>query len=231
MKTKIFLLLAFLLLGSSAPPILAQTTSQTTLFLTWKSNTYTPSRYEGKALPTTGSRLSYSVAAFSGGKPLSLKDKSIRWHEQGQFKKAGVGMEFLETEVNVLSGNEFKMRVEIPDLPGGTFSKTITLRVVRPKVIIEAPFPNLRILPKDFSVKATPYFFSVFTENSLIYRWLVNTTALAGGTDPQIVKISKSNMIQSANQSFSFRVTAENPNLYVDKGEGQKTINVQASSQ
>ncbi|MEK7187783.1 MAG: hypothetical protein AAB691_02980 [Patescibacteria group bacterium] len=210
-------------LGSSA---LAQTTPPNMLLVTWHAETYAPLGYEGKTLITTGARVTFLVSAFTKGQYISLKDKNIRWYEQDKLKKSGIGLNSLETQVNLLPGNDFKMKVEVPDFPGGALSKTVSIRVVPPKVAIVAPFPNLQIPLKDFSVRAVPYFFSVFTENKLQYKWIVNDEPFINASDPQTVSVSGRELSASDVRSFTFRATAENPGVYVNKGEGIKTITV-----
>jgi len=225
--TPLFLLVLSVVFISTAIGQVAS--SRNTILLTWQAKTYTPRTYVGKALPTTGSNISFSLEVFSNGQLAPLGNKVVRWYEQGKLIKSGIGLQSFDTKINVLPGNDFKVRVEIPDFPGGAISKTISLRVVSPKIVIEAPFPNLQTAPKDFSVKAVPYFFSIFTENSLTYQWLVNGSAISGSGDPQALSVSTQNIAQSKTQLFSFRVTAQNPNQYIDKGVGEKSVRIRTS--
>lgn len=197
-----------------------------TMFLTWKADTYTPSGYPGKALTTPGSNVIFSVEVFQDGKILSLKNNVIRWYVQGHLYKGGLGLQSFSAPAKVLSGNDLRVRVEIPDLPGGALSKTILLRVTDPKIVIEAPFPNLITPIKDFFVKATPYFFSVPSEKNLSYRWTVNGSVLEEGADPQLISITARSIRQSTIRTLSFKISAKNPNEEFDQAEAIKTVTI-----
>ncbi len=197
-----------------------------TMFLTWRTNTYTPKDYPGKALVTPGSNVIFSIEVLQDGKILPLKTMMIRWYVQGHLYKSGLGLQSFNTSAKVLSGNDLKVRVEIPDLPGGPLSKTMLLRVTDPKVVIEAPFPGLITPIKDFFVKATPYFFSVPSEKNLSYRWTVNGNVLPEGSDPQLVSITAKNLRQSTIRTLSFQISVKNPNEDFDQTDAIKTITI-----
>jgi len=223
--------LSLLAIGLLAIAAAAQTTSENVVLLTWRANTYTPWYYQGKALITTGSEVSFSVAVLSDGKPAALENQVVRWYEQGRLTKTGIGMQVFATQANLLPGNDLKIRVELPEFPGGSISKTISVRVVSPKVVVELPFSNLQTTTRDITARAVPYFFSVFTENSLNYQWSINDTPLASGDTPQTATVPARSIIESGIRSLVFRVSAENPDRYVDKAVGEKTVGIQGLGQ
>lgn len=218
---KIILIFLFSFLLSVQVGQAADTSS---LFLTWRGATYTPTDYQGKALITPGSYIILSVEAFSNGARYPLEKTMVRWYTQGHLTQSGIGLQSFNTQVKLLAGNDFKVRVEIPDFPGGALSKTILIRVVEPKVVIEFPFANLQTKIRDFLVRATPYFFDTASEKNLQYSWSINKTPLSLKTDPQTVSILGRDIRQSSAPSLSFDVSVQNPRQEFDRARSSRKV-------
>ena len=104
-------------------------------------------------------------------------------------------------QINFITPNQkggfIKVRVELPEYE---VLKTIRIPIVKPKLVINAPFPKKEVYQNNFEVNLLPYFFNIpdiLTEKGpaefLNVSWRINRNpAEPADEDPFKLKISVS---------------------------------------
>lgn len=139
------------------------------ILITWQANSYAPSSYQGKVLPSGGSLLSAAVELLNNGRISSLAGQRIFWYVNDGFAGSGQKISF-HVPANS-AGGAIDLRVELPD---SKLLKTISIPVSRPIAVIESPFPGRKFSSQNIELKARPYFFNTASPSALGYSWSVN---------------------------------------------------------
>lgn len=195
----LFVVLSFIAL-LAAGQTLAQTTSE--LILTWKSLSYVPADFGGKALPSEGTLVQVAADVISQGKPLNLSDQVIRWYLGGSLLKSARGAQ--NFSFRPIKRGVSEVRVEIPGLPGGSLSKTLSIPVVKPEAVIVSPSPLGTFSGKEIILGASPYFFNISSLEDLELGWLINRKAPEDLSSPSVLTLAF-----SPEPEDGFRVTVE----------------------
>ena len=155
--------------------VLAQTNYQ---FLTsWKADGFVPTWYQGKILPTRGSRVSVSFELINKGKISDLSNTVVRWYINDNLVKNennGLGIKNYSFTVTDYPGNNAEIRIAMPDYNGQPLNKIIQIPVNSPEVIVESPAFSLNNISKTAIFKANPFFFNVKTMKNLSFQWTAN---------------------------------------------------------
>ena len=150
-------------------------------FLTsWKTDGFVPAWYEGKILPSRGSRVSVSFELINNGKISDLSNTVVRWYINDNLVKnenVGLGIKKYLFTVTDYPGNNIEVRIALPDYKGQSFNKIIQIPVVNPEVVVESPAGSLNNISKTAIFKANPFFFNVKTINNLSFQWTANGQA------------------------------------------------------
>lgn len=187
---KILAFVALFLFSLSAQ---AQTASSIDMF--WEANSYVPSLYQGKALPTSDGNIRvFAIPPESFG---DSSRASYIWKINGTVlgSKSGTGRSSLD-----IVGSPFidtnLIIVDVTGVNGTSGTGILRIPYVKPKVILYENSPLGGILfsqalqgrllaeaDKDITLLSYPYFFSTQKLNSnLSYTWEINgTTAKALG--------------------------------------------------
>lgn len=188
----------------------AQTAAEPGLFITWRAETsYAPPGYRGKVLPATGSTISASLAIIENGKLVNLSGQTIYWYVNGNFVDGGVGAASVRFAAPGIAPNMIDLRAQLPDYNGTLTLKTISIPMVRPEVVIEAPFAGGKF-GGAITMKARPFFFGVSSAARIVFTWTVGSEDVTSLENPDILTLTP---IQgTANGSlFSIRAAAKNP--------------------
>jgi hypothetical protein len=159
------------------------------ILLTWRPQVYAPPDFTGRLLPTARSRITASVAVIENGRPQSLAGQSIYWYMNDQFIESGRNKETVSFLAPDRVNTSLDLMVRLPDYKGGTL-KTITIPVVPPHAVIDAPFPRGVFASYAFTVRALPYFFNAPSLFSLNFDWRVADQKVVDAENPNILNVA-----------------------------------------
>lgn len=147
----------------------AQTNSQ--FIFNWKSDSYTPSFYQGKVLPIPGSNVTASFEFIKNGNLVDLHNQIIQWTVNGRLTAVKKGMQEIAFKVpsNFL-GEKLVINVIIRDLG---INQVFTIPISSPSLVIERKGDDLFVLP---------FFFNITDPQELELNWsegetIINVTA------------------------------------------------------
>jgi hypothetical protein len=149
-------------------------TSQPRFLITWKTNSFAPTGFNGKTLPTANSIITASLELIDGGKPADLSRQTIYWYLNDNLLENKNGVQRVSFLAPDVAGGTLDLRVQVPNYRGNTLLKTIEIPVARPEAVIEAPFPNGEFHNSPIHLMARPYFFNVGQSEDLTFSWKVN---------------------------------------------------------
>lgn len=181
------------------------------VLITWQTQTYQPSGYLGKNLPTLGSPIIAAVELVENQKLIDLSNSNIKWYVDNSFFAQGAGLKRITFNTDALIGATVTLEVNISPLkekekPPADYLNTninnifdeppllvgiISIPVVKPEVVIDAPYADKIITNGVNFLQAMPYFFNIKGLNDLIFNWTVNDHTVSGSADnPQILELT-----------------------------------------
>jgi len=203
----------------------AQTNSEE-LIISWKVNNFTPYEFTGKKLASPGSNISVSFDFIKNNKIVDLSKSKIYWYINDKLVSNSRGVK----QINFIAPNQIgvplDVRVELPDY---AVLKTIEIPIVKPKIVIDAPFPKKEIYQNNFEVNLLPYFFNLtanLTEEGpaafLNVNWQINgNPAKPANEDPFKLKISV-----NSNQKTDINIKAFVQNVLNQLEATDKEVNI-----
>ncbi len=190
------------------------------IFLTWRANTYIPSGFSGKAMPTAGSQIIASAELIDNGKTVDLSKQNVYWYQDNNFIAGGYGLQTATFRAPDVAGGTIDIRVEFPNYSKGAQLKTITVPIVRPEAIIESPSPDGKFSSSPIQLFGQPYFFNANTISKLNFNWTVNGQIPSGAENPQNLNIKFNSM--SPDSALSVSLSIQNTdNRYQLEGASQ----------
>jgi hypothetical protein len=197
----------------SLGPAYAQTSSSPWFLITWETTgSYIPPFYQGKALPTYGSKITASLELVSSqGKILDLSGQTIYWYVDDNLVGGGVGVQQATFPPIGNAPNAVNLRVTIPNYNGAYLVHTITIPMVLPEVVVYAPYPNGQFSQNSITVMALPYFFNIPSPSNLSYTWSVNGQNGTNAENPEEAQITLPQGTQSGT-NLAVSLSVENPN-------------------
>ena len=169
----------------------AQTVAQPQFIVNWKaSGSYVPSFYQGKALPTFGSKITASLMLISQDRPIDLSGETIYWYLNNVLIGGGTGVQKITFSPLGTPPNFSTLKVQLPQYAGGFLSHVVQIPMTRPKAVIYAPYPNGIVTLSPVTVKALPYFFNAPSANSLSFTWSVNSQTGSNAEIPDQAQIN-----------------------------------------
>ncbi len=151
--------------------------------LNWSADTYTPYEYQGRALPSQGSKVFIeAVIEISGS---DINDLKYSWFLDDIFQgtKSGYGKDGFYFYVNQRPGNYQTVRLQIFNEDRSIFEeKSVKIPIVVPELVIhfsngnsyfsdQASKISLVSADKNSSFVAKPYFFSIKKLTDLEFEW------------------------------------------------------------
>ena len=151
-------------------------------YLIWSADTYVPYEYQGRALPSPGSKITVEAIVNAIGGTSSLK---YSWFVEDIFQstKSGYGRNILSFYANQRPGGYQTIRVQIFNEDRTIFDeKTIKIPVIEPEVVVHlrgdhsmfsdrATKSSVIFSDKKLSFVAKPYFFSIKKLTDLTFEW------------------------------------------------------------
>lgn len=213
---KIFIVLILIIVSgisaqfmvSSIKPSFAQSVpvSAHKIFLTWRTNTYVPSGFSGKAMPTANSQITASAELIDNGKTVDLSKQNVYWYQDNNFISGGYGLQTVTFRAPDVAGGTIDLRVEFPNYSRGAQLKTVVIPIVRPEAVIESPFPNGKFSSSPVQLLGQPYFFNADTISKLNFNWTVNGQTPSGAENPQSLNVKFNTMLPDSALSVSLSV-------------------------
>lgn len=151
--------------------------------LIWNNDSYVPPLYQGRALPSIGSKVSIdAIVSASGGNISNLK---YSWFVDDIFQqnKSGYGKNSFYFYANQRPGNYQTIKVQIFNDDRTVFEeRTIQIPIVNPEIAIYPSNGNNYIADRvnkvsvilsnqEFSFFARPYFFSIEKFADFVFEW------------------------------------------------------------
>ena len=151
--------------------------------LIWNNDSYVPPLYQGRALPSIGSKVLIDVIVnASGGDPSNLK---YSWFIDDIFQKnkSGYGKNSFYFYASQRPGNSQAIKVQIFNDDRTIFEeRTIQIPIVNPEIAIypsngnnyiadRANEVSVVLSDKEFSFFARPYFFSIEKFADFVFEW------------------------------------------------------------
>lgn len=185
-KLNLFIFLFFIFCFLFSGVVLAQTAvNQPQFMVSWQADSYVPSWYQGKILPTQGSKIKVGFELIDGGKIITLSENRVRWYINDKLVKnesSGLGIKSYSSIVSDYAGKDTEIKIAI--LPcagrcggykgGEILYKIIKIPVVSPEAVIDAPYKERRIFAGKNIFLAYPFFFSVKNLDEISLSWFVN---------------------------------------------------------
>lgn len=156
------------------------------LDLVWEADSYTPTEYLGKALPTVGSNV--KIIALS-----EIKNLEYWWrlddYELPDY--SGLNKNSFNFKVTKTAGGSHLVRLIVKSGGQNVASRTLEIPVVNPLLafyeqdpllgeIFHKSFAGTFNLPKsEITFVAEPFFFSHNAVNNLQYTWMLNNQKVA----------------------------------------------------
>lgn len=189
--------------------------------LLWQAQTLIPVWYQGKALPTMGSKI--RISAFPRFFNTASENLVYQWKKnyQPQVSSSGLGKRTFELALPLDDPySREKIEVEVSNLAktisakksiqveaGGfqlLFYENNPLEGVR----FQKALSNLTLREDSIEIKAEPYFFSSEDKNNLSFEWTINQEKVA----PQIAgSVFGLNIAPGITGSFSLETNIKNP--------------------
>jgi hypothetical protein len=156
--------------------------------LTWKTETYAPAWYTGKTLPTVNSSIRVFASILDGGKFKSVSGETTYWYLDDELLENGSGVQSIT--FNPIETGEHKIRLQLPNYPGGQIIKTINIPVVDVRVVPQAPWPEGIFSILNPTIKANAFFFNTTKSADLVFNWTVNGQAPKNNANPDMLTIN-----------------------------------------
>jgi hypothetical protein len=186
-----FLALAVILLIIPLSSVHAQTTSDPQFLMTWHaSNSYVPPSYIGQALPNSNSLITASLEIIANGHVVNISNQTIYWYLDDGFLGGGIGAQQVIFHPHGAAPNTMILKVELPDYPTGLLIHEISVPLVAPEAVIDAPFPNGNFSRIPLTLQALPYFFNASSVDELNFSWSVNGQTVTSADNPQTLQVS-----------------------------------------
>lgn len=162
-----------------------------TFLMTWKaSNSYIPSFYAGKALPSYGSKVTASLELIANGKTINISGQTIYWYLNGTLVGGGVGIQQVTFTPFGEPPSSLTLSVELPQYNGHYLAHEISLPFSNPVAIVYAPYPKDVFSTNPVAVSALPFFFDTSSATDLSFSWAVNGQSGTNTENPQEAEVT-----------------------------------------
>ena len=136
------------------------------LILTWKTSSYVPENYAGKALPVAGTSIDVVAILVDGGKVISLTPYEIHWYAGEDRIAGGTGVARVRTIAPITGQDSLELRVNVSKYQDQPLDAFVTIPIVRPEILI---LKKMNAQKQDFSV--IPYFWNIMKPSELSILW------------------------------------------------------------
>ena len=142
-----------------------------TVIAAWKTDSYVPASFPGKALPSKDSAVTAAVEVLDGGRLANLSGTEIRWLLDNDELVSGFGKKTFQfrTDKEAEDAHELKITVLYR---GAELISFLTIPVAAPEVAIDFKMYRYQIKRGESRLKAVPYFFNIADpKKDMDYVW------------------------------------------------------------
>jgi len=161
---------------SPPPPVHAQDASPIVVF-SWKSPTFVPSGYAGKALPVYGARVELAADLLVGSNFVDPGALFYSWFLNGSRLASGKGLRKAEFTTKSGPGASNYIRVEI-DFLGQKVIKNFFVPSTEPRLIVEQQRSRNILREGNNLFVARPFFFLASSLSDFSFSWSFNGSPL-----------------------------------------------------
>jgi len=155
--------------------------------ITWKSNGFVPSAYQGKILPAKKSRVALAFEIIKAGQSINLKNSEVRWFVNNKLIGRGVGLK--KITLTVSDTNDLAVRISVKGPGKDEWEKLVVIPVARPELIIDGP-TIVEGGAKIVTFYGRPFFFNIKSLKDLTFKWRVGGQETIGEVAaPEILEV------------------------------------------
>jgi hypothetical protein len=136
------------------------------MVLTWKTETWVPPFYLGKALPVGNSKVNIALLLLNKNKPVDLSKHKIRWYVNNQLRQSGLGIINFSLTAPFTSNQSLLVRAVVENYNDEEWNQFISIPVIRPEAVIDASQVN--------KLRPLAYFFNIDSAEKLKISWADN---------------------------------------------------------
>ncbi|MBI5306304.1 hypothetical protein HZB04_01840 [Candidatus Wolfebacteria bacterium] len=166
-----------------------QTSSKPEFLISWKTNSYAPSWYQGKIFPTRGSRVEAAFELIDNGKIVDISKNKARWYINDKLvlnEKNGLGIKNYSFRAFDYPGQDIELRIVIVDYKEEQIGGMIIIPIVHSEAVIDAPYAAAKIFGGAVSsFSAYPFFFNISDFSGLSFQWFVDGRLADSAGQPQ----------------------------------------------
>ena len=238
--------LAFLVAVFPLTPVMGQGTSGF-VDLVYQSNSYVPAFYEGRALPSSDTRVVIVATPFltlKNGRAASAKDLVYTWEKNGLVlgAQSGPGKQTLAIRTNALPGEPVEVGVTVKASDGSSLSRSLVIAPISPVILLYENDPLLGVRAErtanqgfvftqpEVSLIAYPFYFETLFRNNpiLSYTWLLNGAEVKPKEDSPTEIIMRRG---GSSGDSSLRVTITNPSKVYEVAAGTVPVSFAENTQ
>lgn len=190
-----------------------------TFLVSWKSSSFIPSTYEGRALPIKNSMVDIGFDLVdSTGKFIDISKQKVQWNINHEVYQTGVGLKKIklfisnsdQDVVEILISNYTDSKYKTPS----EISQFVTLSAFSPKAIIHTSDPYRALHAGENRIVAIPYFFNVNSINNLLFNWKIDGKKINNNLNLLSINIPENTVannysgvnlfVQNTNDAFEF---------------------------
>ena len=161
--------------------------------MTWRTNSYTPPWFMGKALPTANSQITASLELIDAGKIINLSGQKVYWYVDDELIGAGIGLQKITFNAPSVTDNILDVRAEIPGYNPNSSNpilKTIEIPIINPEAVIESPYPGNQLFTSSPTFKAWPFFFNTQDVTKFGFTWTANGATSQNTENPDTLVVN-----------------------------------------
>ena len=105
----------------------------------WKADSYVPSWYQGKILPSRGTPVTVSFEVINSGQKADLSGTAVRWYINNKLVKNetnGFGIQSISFNIPDYGGQETEVRIAIPNYRGSELNHILRIPVKNPEAVL-----------------------------------------------------------------------------------------------
>ena len=199
------------------------TTKHIDLLLTWRAESLTPPWYQGRILPTRGSKVKIYLQGFENGKTVDLSSYLIRWRVNDIPRPEAFGKTTFELTVDQYAADQYTLFVDVSEADASVGQITTARPIERPQIVINLPYPNKTMPLKDAGAEALFYFFTATNPGALTLSWNINGAAVP---ESELFGSNALASFDSAGDDIPVVVNAKNPNNQYETAQAITHISV-----
>lgn len=212
-----FGVVVFLVIALGWNPVPAH--AEADFMVDWKTKTYMPAWYEGKAFPTYQSFITIGFELIENGKAVDLSKTAVRWYVNSKLLKnetSGLGIRQVTVFNKKYGGDVASIKIVIPDYNGQSLTKILDIPIKKPEVVIDVPYAKKKVARGENMLFAWPFFFNVTGAEGLSLQWKVDGNALktSSAADSRLLFLAEGGASEGAKSTIE--ATVINPGKVIE---------------